>query len=47
LTTLGNVTSQNYRGWRKAPEEITLTFEDIQISYLFGKYSPASGGSVP
>jgi len=26
---------------------IMLTFGDIRISYLFDKYSPASGGFVP
>jgi len=30
-----------------SPEGITSMFEDIQISYLFDKYSPASGGFVP
>jgi len=30
------------RGWRKAPDGITLMFGDIRISYLFDKYSPAS-----
>jgi len=31
----------------KAPARITHVFEDIQISYLFDKYSPASGSFVP
>jgi len=28
-------------------KEITLIFRDIWISYLFDKYSPAAGGTVP
>ena len=36
-----------FRGWRKAPEGITLMFGNIRISYLFDKYSPASGALSP
>jgi len=32
---------------RKAPEGIMLMFGDIQISYLFGKYLPASWALSP
>ena len=31
------------RFFREAPEGNTLMFGDIRISYLFDKYSPASG----
>jgi len=31
----------------KSSRGITLIFGDIQISYLFEKYFPASGGFVP
>jgi len=46
LTTLGD-DRPAVRGWRKAPEGITLMFGDIRISYLFDKYSPASGALFP
>jgi len=41
-----DVLSQNYfsfRGWGNAAKGITLIMGDIRISYLFDKYSPASG----